>query len=342
MKTFERRTISLIMSVIMVLSCFAGMTFPVGAETSEDDESSDSMKQMIALMSVGDTFTFGSYPQTDVTDELGLELTAAAPSTDEWSSYNYYYNSEQSDYMKYYDLIYNDEMYRGVYFTQYRPYYWNTTSSAYQSENGYDTNNIYWFRYDPLTWRILDPSTGYVICENIIDSQAFNNECYANGTEDSYGYTAYYNDKTYSHLANDWSSSTIRTWLNETFFVTAFSLSERSQIPCTVHTTPAYSTDRAEFDVGETEDYVFLPTYQDMLNTSYGFSSNAYDESINCRAHASDYAKSQGVYVSTNYTDKDGNYASDYRLRSAGYYSYNTTEVHYNGYVNDYWYTIQY
>lgn len=36
MKAFERRTISIILSVIMVLSCFAGLTFSVGAETSGD------------------------------------------------------------------------------------------------------------------------------------------------------------------------------------------------------------------------------------------------------------------------------------------------------------------
>ena len=38
MGTLWRRTISKIMSVIMVLSCFAGMTFSVGAETSGDYE----------------------------------------------------------------------------------------------------------------------------------------------------------------------------------------------------------------------------------------------------------------------------------------------------------------
>ena len=38
MKTLGRRTISIILSVIMVLSCFAGMTFSVGAESSGDYE----------------------------------------------------------------------------------------------------------------------------------------------------------------------------------------------------------------------------------------------------------------------------------------------------------------
>ena len=335
MKTFKRILSVFFVILLLVTSVpaagFEGL-FVTKAEAAD-------MKKTIASMSVGENFTFGSYPQTNVTSDMGSELTKAAPDTDDWTSYNYYYSGKQSDYMKYYDLTYNGTRYRGVYFTKYRPYYWTYTSDGYQDNNGYYTNNIYWFRYDPLTWRILDPSTGYVICENIIDSQAFNNECYANGTEDSYGYTAYYNDKTYSHLANDWSSSTIRTWLNETFFVTAFSLSERSQIPCTVHTTPAYSTSYSEYDVGETEDYVFLPTHQDMLNTSYGFSSDYSDYDINRRAHASDYAKSQGVYVSTSYTDKDDNYASYYRLRSAGYYSNDTTDVYSNGYVHYYWST---
>ena len=315
MKTLGRRTLAIILSVMMVLSCFAGMAFSVGADDVSD------MKKTISSMSVGDTFTYGSYPQTDVTSELGSELTAAAPPTGEWTSYNYYYDGEQSDYMKYYDLSYNGSRYRGVYFTKYRPYDWDSTSSGIQSENGYSTNNVYWFRYDPLTWRILDPSTGYVICEDVIDSQAFNNEYYENGTEDAYGDTAYYNDKTYTHLANNWEYSTIRTWLNELFFITAFSASERSQIPCTKLTTPAYSMEYSEYDVGETGDYVFLPSYQDMLNSSYGFS-----DYMNCRTHSSDYAKSQGVNVDI------------YLLRSASFKSVLTTFVSDEG-IGNYWNT---
>ena len=339
MKTFGRSVISTIMSVIMVLSCFAGMTFSVGADNGCD------MKKTIDSMSVGDTFIFGSYPQTDVTDELGSQLTAAAPSTDEWTSYNYYYIDDRSDYMKYYDLIYDEEMYRGVYFTGYR--IWdeiNTTSSADyadnvyyagQSDNGYKIKNIYWFRYDPLVWRILDPSTGYVLCEDIIDSQAYNDRCYPYG-RDVNGNIVYYNDGTYMHYANNWEYSTIRTWLNETFFATAFSSSERSQILCTALTTPAYSTSYSEYDVGETEDYVFLPSYQDILNIAYGFSSDCSECDMNRRANASDYAKSQGVGVNSSYTDKDGNYTLRYYLRSASYFSNFISEVGSSGRVDHY------
>lgn len=332
MKTLKQQTLSIILSMIMILSCFAGMTFSVGADDVAD------MKKTISSMSVGETVEFGSYPQTDVTSSMGAELTAAAPSTDDWISYNYYHDGKQSDYMKYYDLTYNGSRYRGVYFTKYRPDFWNATSSAnHQSRNGYSTNNVYWFRYDPLTWRILDPSVGYVICEDIIDSQAFNDEYYTIGMEDAYGNIAYHNDKTYTHFANNWEYSTVRTWLNETFFVTAFSSSERSQIPCTKLTTPACSTFRSDYDVGETGDYVFLPSYQDMLNSLYGFSSDDFD--YNRRAHSSDYAKSQGVCVDTSCEDKYDKYVSYYRLRSAGYDSNSTAGVFYRSYVYDEWYT---
>ncbi len=327
------------MSVIMVLSCFAGITFSVSADNGCD------MKKTIDSMSVGDTFIFGSYPQTDVTDELGSQLTAAAPSIDEWTSYNYYYIDDRSDYMKYYDLIYDEEMYRGVYFTWYR--IWdgiNTTSSADyadnvyyagQSDNGYEIKNIYWFRYDPLVWRILDPSTGYALCEDIIDSQAYNDRCYSN--RDVNGNMVYYSDGTYMHYANNWEYSAIRTWLNETFFAAAFSLSERSQILYTALTTPAYSTSYSEYDVGETEDYVFLPSYQDILNIAYGFSSDCSECDMNRRANASDYAKSQGAGVNSSYADEDGNYTSRYYLRSASYFSLFISEVGSSGRVDHYW-----
>lgn len=334
MRRFWRRTISIIMSVITVLSCFSGLTFSVGADDVAD------MKKTVSSMSVGETVEFGSYPQTDVTSELGSELTKAAPSTDDWISYNYYYDGEKSDYMKYYDLTYNGSRYRGVYFTKYRPCFWYTTDSSFHSSNGYNTKEVYWFRYDPLKWRILDPSTGYMICEDIIDSQAFNNEYYTNGTCDFYGYTAYYNDKTYTNYANNWEYSTIRTWLNESFFVTAFSASERSQIPCTKLSTPSFSPSYSDYDVGETGDYVFLPSYQDMINSSYGFSSKRSDYDMNRRAHSSDYAKSQGVYVNTSYEDKYGKYTSYYRLRSAGDDSRSTTDVSDYGDVDYYWLTL--
>ncbi len=81
-----------------------------------------------------------------------------------------------------------------------------------------------------------------------------------------------------------------------------------------------------------------------MLNTSYGFTSYDSYADMNRRAHASDYAKSQGVWVSSRITDNNGNYISYYRLRSAGCNFSDTTGVSdygivycfCNNYGNDY------
>ena len=340
-----KRVFASLLVVVMLLTSVplagvADLDFSGVADWFATTAKAAEMKDVISAMSVGDTITYGNYPQTDVTFSMGGTLTAAAPSTKNWKSYNYYYKGTQLDYMKYYDLSYDGNCYRGVYFTKYRPIYSNKASSSSsnsnQNSNGYSINKIYWFKYEPLTWRILDPSTGYVLCENIIDSQAFNDEYYSNGY-DAYGKTAYYNNKTYKHLANDWKHSSIRRWLNEIFFTTAFTSNERAQIPYTRFVTPAYSTLYSAYDVGETNDYVFLPSYQDMLNTSYGFSSDYSNCDINRIAHSSDYAKSQGVWFNSSYTDKYGKSASNYRLRSPARNSYSANEVFCDGSVNYYW-----
>ena len=328
------KTIKRILSVFFIVLLLVTSVPAAGFEGlfAVKAEAAVSMKDMVASMSVGETVEFGSYPQTDVTSELGAELTKAAPDTNDWISYNYYYNGKQSDFMKYYDLTYKGSRYRGVYFTKYRPIGWDTPDSGVQLENCYYINKVYWFRYDPLTWRILDPSTGYVICEDIIDSQAFNDVYYYNDKD-----SKYYGDAKYKHYANNWKYSTIRSLLNESFFIVAFSASERSQIPCTKHTTLAYESYKygdSEFDVGETGDYVFLSSYQDMINSSYRFSSNSSDYDMNRRAHSSDYAKSQGVFVDTRYVDKNGNYTSCYSLRSAYFDTRYTVGVFEDGWTS--------
>ncbi|MCQ2475981.1 MAG: hypothetical protein MJ173_08785 [Clostridia bacterium] len=71
------------------------------------------------------------------------------------------------------------EKYRGVKFSTYRPCWTEdastTSADTQQDDNGYTVGNTYWFKYEPLVWRVLDSSTGLVMCESIIDSQAYNN-----------------------------------------------------------------------------------------------------------------------------------------------------------------------
>ena len=278
---------------------------------------------------VGDIVKLGSYPQGRVTDSTLISALNKIAKT--WTSYGYYSGNDnvgsmtKGDWMKYYDFTYNGVKYRAVTFSQYRPYYTHTSLSSgelHQKYNGYYTNNVYYFKFEPLKWRVLDPATGLVLCENIVDSQAYSNTVYEYGT-DKNG-TAYWNDSAHTHYANDYATSSIRKWLNNDFYNTAFSAAEKKSILTTTLDNRAYSTDHSEYDSETTKDKIFLLSYSDINNAAYGLSSRS-----NRLSKGSDYAKSQGLYV-----DSDGQ--SSMRLRSAGHDSYHTSRVSHDGDLNHY------
>ncbi len=268
---------------------------------------------------VGDIVEFGSYPQSRVTNSsLVSSLNSVSK---KWISYGYYSGTGdygtmvQGDWMKYADFTYNGTKYRAVTFSQYRPYMTDYLSSySCQEDNGYTPNNIYYFKYEPLKWRVLDPSTGLVLCENIIDSQAYSNTIYEYGT-DSYGGTAYWNDAEHTHYANDYATSSIRAWLNDDFYNTAFSSSQKTSILTSKLDNRACSTAYSEYDSATTYDKVFLLSYSEMQNTAYGFPANNTSSNSARQAKGTDYAKCQGLRVYS----ADG--CSDWCLRSAGIYS---------------------
>ena len=72
------------------------------------------------------------------------------------------------------------------------------------------------FNNDPIQWRVLsvEKDSIFVMSEKILDSQSFHNV---------YPYPT-------------WANSRIRTWLNNDFYDTAFSLSEKNAAVCGPHT----------------------------------------------------------------------------------------------------------
>ena len=276
---------------------------------------------------VGDIIQFGSYPQSEVKDEaLIAELNGLAPDWDSWTSYEYfyYYNDGmipmvQRDFMRYTDITCNGERYRGVKFTQYRfSYAYSTSEESYQRTNGYVTNTNYWFKYEPIDWRILDPSTGLVMCETIIDSQPYSNTIYGNSNA-SLRYS-YFNDTSYTNYASDYETSSIRKWLNEDFYNTAFTNIEKEKINVsTLNNNGFYTsigvTGYEALDSNKTTDPIFLLSYNEVTNSSYGFSSYGDVENLAREGQSSDYAKSQNLFVTTN-TTYYGN--SSWLLRSPG------------------------
>ena len=102
---------------------------------------------------VGDTIRFGSYPQSRVTDDATLDALEHARKT--WKSYGYYNGTgtrndgqmTAKDYMQYCDVTVEGRKYRGVKFSEYRPYYTGFESlleRSYQDLNDYGTGVNHW------------------------------------------------------------------------------------------------------------------------------------------------------------------------------------------------------
>ena len=279
---------------------------------------------------VGDIVEFGSYPQSRVTNSsLVSSLNSVSK---KWVSYGYYSGTGdygtmvQGNWMKYADITYNGVKYRAVFFTQYRPMETIGASSSdntYQDDNGYTPNNTYYFKYEPLKWRVLDSKTGLVLCENIIDSQAYSNTVYSDDNDD-------WNNAAHTHYANDYATSSIRKWLNDDFYNTAFSASQKANILTSKLDNRAFSTSYSEYDSETTYDKVFLLSWSEMENTAYGFPANINNSSVR-RAKGTDYAKCQGLRVDSS------NKCSDQRLRSAAIFSDHTCEVDNEGGRCYYW-----
>ena len=248
----------------------------------------------------GDYIYFGSYPQNEVDDRKTInqlnDFAGTAPINDSnhsWFSYDYYVSTQNTiAYMWYKDVVYKGEKYRGVCFNHYRPSYCRESASmdnTYQDDNGYKTRRVYWFRYQPIRWRILSEANGgaFLMSEIAIDSQQYYHNSQFNKK----------NGKIFN--PNNYAESEIREWLNQTFYNTAFTVLQQALIKITLVDNSAASTNSHgvnDYACEDTNDKIFLLSYKDVTNSAYGFAAgrNEYDRKRQLKS--SDYAKSQGCY----------------------------------------------
>ncbi len=263
----------------------------------------------------GQYILFGSYPQTDVTESMGSTLSSykgtlpTSSNSGTWTSYGYYISGSVTNFMWYKDITHTDgNKYRAVYFTSYRPYYTTGSSgSTYQDDNGYTTSTVYWFKYEPIKWRILSESGGKatLLAEMIIDSQAYQNTYTYSGSSyyatDEQGniLTDGQGNKIY---ANNYAYSTIREWLNDDFYNTAFSIAEQGIIQTTTVDNSVASTlySSNPYVCENTQDKVYLMSAEEMTRTAYGFNSEYYDYDEARERQNTDYAKVQGAWTYTS------------------------------------------
>lgn len=266
-------------------------------------------------LTTGDIIYYGNYPQSIVYDSslknILTEKAGTLPTSDDslkWTPYNWYISSSnETKYAWYIDLDIDEDGqndYRGVYFTSYRPYCILDESSSFSSkqyENGYRISNIYWFKYEPLEWRILNNNEGdYLAMSNkIIDCEQYS----VFSSRGEVKTKVDYQGNSSSAYPNNYQFSDLRTFLNVDFYNSAFSVDEQKRILTTIVDNSASSTGNSSnvYACENTEDKIFALSYQEVTNPSYGLDNSNPDDDETRKLMASDYAMCKGVHRNISY-----------------------------------------
>lgn len=265
------------------------------------------------------TLTYGTYPQSKVTDSsLITTLTSqvgtlpSAADSQDWTSYKFYQGikqadktylpSNETDYFWYKDVTVSDVKYRGVYFTNQRPtqcYFGFDSDSGNQIGHGYAVETVHWFKFEDITWRILDNGDDqkFVMADKILDSEHFYHQTKSNELRNRSPYDSMTKADVYD---NNYQYSDIRGWLNTDFYSLAFTSTEQADIKITsVDNSQASGYGASTYYCDNTQDKVFLPSFSKLTNTSYQFHSASTEDHAR-KAYATDYAKCLGVATSSS------------------------------------------
>ena len=298
--------------------------------------------ETISEFARGDVIEFGWYPQSRVTN-TGL-INALNEDAGEWKSYGYYVatknysynfangNMQPSDFMQFKDVLLGESKYRGVRFSAFRPKSTDYTleqslnnnyqyNDGYRIGNGYNIGTVYWFKYDPVQWYVINPQIGWVLCKTIIDSQPFNNYVIESNGK-------FWGDSRLTYYANNYTKCSLRNWLNEDFYNTAFSPTQQDLINV-AKLDNFYSG--TGYYAETTNDKVFLLAWTEAHTIAGGNDADFHMPVAELQAKGSDYAKAQGLRVN------DNSY-SNWWLRSFDYLTSVAHTVNENGcisYEND-------
>lgn len=213
------------------------------------------------------TVTYGLYPQKNVNDSSLISAlnNLTTPESNGWYLYEKEYYAKVSAW---------------------------TYDSSYVFDNGTTIvrGTTYWFKCEPIVWNVLSNSNGkcYLLSSVLLDAHCYY-DSQSSRTIDSK--TVY---------ANNYEYSDIRTWLNDDFYNSAFALGN-SHIQTTTVNNRASTTnsDYNSYACANTEDKVFLPSYRDYINSSYGFSTST--SSTNTRyCRTTDWARARRAWYSTS------------------------------------------
>lgn len=240
---------------------------------------------IVPVLREGDTMTYGLYPQKNVNDSALISALNALTKPDN----NGYY-------------FYDNAYYAKVSATPY--------NSSYVFDNGTTivSGTTYWFKCEPITWNILSDNNGdfYLLSSVLLDFHRYNE---------------YYFGPKNGRYSSNYQYSEIRSFLNNDFYNSAFALGN-SYIQTTTVDNSASTTNSSpnSFACNNTQDKVFLPSYQDFINSSYGFSTSS-DKTETRYCKTTDWARARGA----NYYQEIGSFTyNGYYWTRSPYSEYST------------------
>lgn len=151
--------------------------------------------------------------------------------------------------------------------------YYLGSDGAYYAKAISDVEKYY--KVEPIKWRILSDSNGtaLLMSDIILDGKKFGSS------------------------SSNYANSTVRAWLNGDFYNGAFDNSQKKIVETTTVKNGADSTgwDTDINTCENTNDKIFLLSYTEITNKSYGFNGegDVYDTARQLKI--SDYAKARGV-----------------------------------------------
>lgn len=243
----------------------------VGLANSNKDQTIYKLKK--------DEVFYGYYPQTEMNakkyyggsakfKELKAKIDTALgegnPSSaneNGWTNYGFLKNNLPLNNSYYKDVTVEGTKYRAVYLLEYRS---NSTlsdeaSQSYQKIAGYQRATRYYFRFDPIPWRKLETNNNETLLMSVkaLDAHEFSNKAISADQTDL--------------KPNNYKESSIRNWLNTSFYQTAFNEKDKEKmVDIEVDNSLASTGDTENSCTCEnTSDKVTLLSASDILNESY-------------------------------------------------------------------------
>ena len=271
----------------------------------------------------GNYIYFGYWPQTLERDENVIaklnEIAGTPPlPRDKENPFNWE-SHEGTTYMWQKTLIHNGTKYLGVQMNDYR------ASGVYAlrsriMDNGYFTFEVYWFKYEPIKWRILtaNENSAYIMSDIALDSFSIQPDRYQGFYNEKYGvFRTDQNGNMDGTYANNWEYCFLRRWLNETFYNEVFNKLQKEIIQTThldntarssnPNNNPKYygykeNAGKNKFadQCKDTDDKIFLLSLRDITTTAYGFNKDVLAEDPARNLQATDFAKLHGAPMNTN------------------------------------------